>query len=64
MKGVLNETTQTVHKPLIGRSEYQTECGASNHLSLDQLRIVSVESSLANSNVTKCGRCFADAGGY
>ena len=64
MKGVLNETTQTVHKHLIGRSEYQTECGVTTHLSPDQLQVVSVESSLANSSVTRCGRCFTDAGGY
>ena len=64
MRGVLNETTRTVHKHQIGRSDFQTKCGATAHLSHNQLRLVSVERTVANSNVIKCGRCFDDAGGY
>ena len=65
MNGVLNEVTNTVHKRETGGSTFQTVCGATYHVSHDELRIIAVvESELDTTNATRCGRCFDDAGGY
>ncbi|QIO24845.1 hypothetical protein G9465_19290 (plasmid) [Haloarcula sp. JP-L23] len=63
-KAVLNETTNTVHKPKTGGSDFQTDCGVSRHLGRDQLRIITVEQAIDSTEISKCGRCFADVGGY
>lgn len=65
MNGVLNETTNTIHKRETGSADFQTECGATYHVSHDHLRIVAaIESTTDATSATKCGRCFDDAGGY
>lgn len=64
MDGVLNETTHTVHKHDTGRSDVRSVCGATNHVSRDRLRKLPVERALADYDARRCGRCFADAGGY
>ncbi|SDE76657.1 hypothetical protein [Halorientalis regularis] len=65
MGGVLNEVTNTVHKQETGKSKFQTECGVTYNLSEEDLRVFrAVESELDGANVSKCGRCFDDAGGY
>lgn len=64
MKGILNETTNTVHKHRAGASALQAECGATDHLERGYLRSVAVERVLTGADADKCGRCFAEAGGY
>ncbi|ELZ06889.1 hypothetical protein [Natrialba aegyptia] len=64
MDGVLNETTNTVHKHKTGRSDFRTHCGATSHVTHDRLRLVSIDRTTTDRNVSRCGRCFADAGGY
>ena len=64
MKGVLNETTRTVHRHEIGAEDLQAACGATTHLAPDNLRVVSVESTASDPNTLKCGRCFRGEGGY
>lgn len=64
MKGVLNETTKTVHKHEIGKTELQTECGLTHHVAPDQLQTTSVEQATADFDARKCGRCFEEGGGY
>jgi len=64
MKGVLNETTQTIHKHETGESAFGTECGATHQLSSENLHVVSVTSASAATDVDKCGRCFDGGGGY
>lgn len=62
---VLNEVTDTIHKQDAGKSDRQTVCGATNHVSQDDLRRVTVmEPELETLNASKCGRCFDDGGGY
>lgn len=62
--GILNETTGTVHKRDRGGSSYQSQCGVTYHVDAGRLRATSVERATRSQNVTKCGRCFADGGGY
>lgn len=67
MKIILNEATNTIHKQgtETRRSNFQTICGATNHVSQNDLRhITSIESELETITVSKCGRCFEDGGGY
>ena len=40
MNGVLNETTNKIHKHEHGRSDFQTTCGATAHVAHDDLREV------------------------
>lgn len=67
MEIILNETTNTIHKQGTGtrRANLQTICGATNHVSQDDLRqITSIEPELDTITASKCGRCFDDGGGY
>lgn len=64
MNGVLNEVTNTVHKHEMGHSDFQTVCGATFHVSHDNLRMAAIERTVTATNASKCGRCFDDAGGY
>ena len=64
MEGVLNETTLTVHRRKAGASGPRSQCGLTYHLSPDKLHVVSIETVSSNADVTKCGCCFEDAGGY
>ncbi len=64
MNGVLNETTNKIHRHESGRSDFQTTCGATAHVAHDHLRLISIERAVSNADVTKCGRCFADGSGY
>jgi len=64
MDGVLNETTNKIHRHEVGRSDFQTTCGATAHVAHDHLRLISIERAVADTSVTKCGRCFADGSGY
>ncbi len=64
MECVLNETTKTVHKHEIGKSDLQTECGVTYHLEPDQLRLTTITQATADIGAEKCGRCFDDGRGY
>lgn len=63
-KGVLNETTRTVHRHETGKSDLQTACGLTYNVDPDRLRRTSIEQATTDFNASKCGRCFDDAGGY
>lgn len=64
MKGVLNETTNTIHKHETGKTKLATECGITYHVAAEQLRVAPIEQATADPGTRKCGRCFDDAGGY
>ena len=64
MDGVLNAKTGIIHKQKSGSSDGRTVCGATNQLGHDHLKLVAVQEALDTETATKCGRCFADAGGY
>lgn len=64
MKGLLNEVTDTIHKHQRGEIDFQTRCGAISHVSHDNFQVTSVEQTIATGDVSKCGRCFDDGGGY
>lgn len=64
MDGVLNEKTGMIHKQKPGHPDRQTVCGVTNQLGHDHLRLISVQRALDDDTASKCGRCFADAGGY
>lgn len=64
MEGILNEVTNTVHKPKVGTIGSQTRCGATAHITHDNLRTTSIESTIDNTDTSKCGRCFEEGGGY
>lgn len=65
MNGVLNEVTNTVHERETGGPTFQTVCGATYHVSHDDLRIVAAAGpELDTTNASRCDRCFDDAGGY
>jgi hypothetical protein len=64
LNGVLNETTNTVHKHKPGASEFETKCGLTHHVAPERLRRMPIEQTIATESTSKCGRCFSDAGGY
>jgi hypothetical protein len=64
MEGLLNETTDTLHKRETGRSDLAAVCGATSHVSHDNLRMAAVETAATSPETSKCGRCFDSAGGY
>ncbi|RZV08522.1 hypothetical protein BDK88_2592 [Natrinema hispanicum] len=64
MDGVLNETTNKIHRHETGCSDFRTTCGATIHVAHDNLRLIAIERAVTDADVTKCGRCFADGSGY
>lgn len=62
MDGVLDETTNTVHKHGMGEPELQTVCGVTYRADPDHLRSTRVEQALASTTTRKCGKCFPEAG--
>jgi hypothetical protein len=66
MRGVLNESTNVVHRPEDGdgRPGVRTTCGATNHVTDTRLQRVDVARAVSDEDASRCGRCFADAGGY
>ncbi|WP_247003732.1 hypothetical protein [Halosolutus gelatinilyticus] len=64
MDGVLNETTNEIHKYEAGSSDFRTHCGATSHVSHDELRLISVERAISDSSATKCARCFENVPEY
>ncbi|MBZ6496243.1 hypothetical protein [Natrinema longum] len=64
MNGVLNETTNKIHKYESGQSDFQTSCGATSHVAHEHLRLVPVEQAIDGADADRCGRCFDEGGGY
>lgn len=61
---ILNTYTMTVHKHESGSDDLHAVCGATHHLSRDQLREITAERAVTDGHATRCGRCFDDGGGY
>lgn len=64
MDGILNETTNKVHRHSPNGTDYRTSCGATYHVPSERLRRTSIDEAVEEHTATRCGRCFADAGGY
>jgi hypothetical protein len=64
MNGILNETTNRVHKHENGRADFQTVCGELSHVSHEQLQRVSVEQAVSGADVSTCEHCFSNVSGY
>lgn len=64
MNGVLNETTNTVHKHDRSESDLKAKCGATSQVKREQLRMARVPEAVTESDASKCGRCFEEGGGY
>lgn len=64
MKGVLNHHTRTLHKPRTDATTRRTRCGALAHVPESHVRSVAGEELGSREGFDRCGRCFADSGGY
>lgn len=64
MKRVLNSHTNTVHRPHHGSQRRETQCGALTQVATEQIRHVQSEELQPATEITHCGRCFDDSGGY
>lgn len=64
VSGILNETSQTIHKQELGTGDFQTLCGQTYHLDHGQVRKIQIEQATKEFDVDKCGRCFEDGRGY
>lgn len=64
MDGLLNTGTDTVHRHLPDDPDRDAACGATMYVAPDQLDRVGVDEAVADRQASKCGRCFADGGGY
>lgn len=62
MKLVLNEHTETAHRPSTDGSFYLAACGALSAVSDDHVRTSADDGS--DDEFDRCGRCFENAGGY
>lgn len=58
--GILNETSNTIHKRTEGGSQFQTDCGAIHDIPISSLRLVRIADETSYST-RKCGRCFPQA---
>lgn len=64
MQIILNEVTETIHKPSRDGNKHPAACGALRHVSNDHIQALTVESLSSHQGSNRCGRCFEDAGGY
>lgn len=64
MDGVLNTTTNTVHKPGNRSEAPESKCGATRYVDDNRLDSVDVQRAVTNRHAAKCGRCFSDGRGY
>lgn len=64
MDGVLNTTTDTVHKRGSLNAVSDTACGATLYVAEERLDSVDVEQAVRDRQASKCGRCFEDGSGY
>ena len=63
-RGILNETTMTLHKQETGMADFQAPCGHTAHVPQDRLRIVEITHVIDEHDASRCGRCFEDGRGY
>lgn len=63
MRIVLNDFTNTAHRPSHEDSSHPAACGALRHVSSDHIRVLADENE-SDGEVDRCGRCFDDSGGY
>jgi hypothetical protein len=63
-RGVLNETTMTVHRRKPGAADIHTVCGHTYHVERGRLRLVDVAQITEATNTSRCGTCFEEGGGY
>lgn len=63
-RGILNETSKTIHKHRRGTGEFQTLCGQTYRLEHRQLREIEIAQATEEFDAEKCGRCFDDGRGY
>jgi hypothetical protein len=59
-RGILNETSMTIHKQERGAPDFQTVCGQTYHLEHGQLQMVQVRRATKEFNAETCDRCFGD----
>jgi hypothetical protein len=64
VRGILNETSMTIHKHEMGAADFQTVCGQTYHVEHGQLRMIPVTQATEEFDADKCGRCFEDGRGY
>jgi uncharacterized metal-binding protein YceD (DUF177 family) len=64
MDGVLNESTNTVHRKAVSEHRLHTVCGVTHNLPEDNLQQVTIDQQIAATATSKCGRCFEEGGGY
>lgn len=64
MDGLINDRTKKVHKLGARLPEPRPECGATRRVDHDDVRVIAVEQAVQADEADRCGRCFADAGGY
>lgn len=64
VRGIMNETSKTIHKHEIGVGDYRTLCGQSYHLDREQLQIIQIKQATERFDAEKCGRCFDNGRGY
>lgn len=62
--GILNEQTGTIHERKGETKRLQATCGALRHVRSRQLYSIPIEEAIMQEEVTRCGRCFDDGGGY
>jgi hypothetical protein len=62
--GVLNETTNTIHRRDATRPGLESVCGVTYTLSKEYLRPAAIDRSGSQPEITRCGNCFEDGGGY
>ncbi|MFB6228462.1 MAG: hypothetical protein ABEH88_07850 [Halobacteriales archaeon] len=64
VRGILNETSMTIHKHEMGAADFQTVCGQTYHVEHGQLRMIPVDQATEEHDADKCGRCFENGRGY
>lgn len=64
VRGILNETSMTIHKHETGTEGLRALCGQTYHLEHGQLRMIRVKQATETLDAEKCGRCFENGRGY
>lgn len=61
---LLNEHTNTLHKPRHGTTTDETVCGALRHVPRGHVTPIADDEMQEDRGIERCGRCFEGAGGY
>lgn len=64
MDYVLNDRTQTVHRPSKDESRTLVNCGALTQIPHQRIQRVPEQEIEIEGEITRCGRCFEGEGGY